>query len=321
MWPTILAVFDVMFDPFWVGFHKPLVEGETPMAVLVTGATGMFGAPVIEILARSGVEVLAMTRNSERAEEVTRGTVTGVVADFDDPSSLPAVMEQADRLFLVSPMHADLARREVAVIKAAEAHGLGHVVKLYGAVRHEGDQLNVQHQRSIEALRESSLTWTLVSPQTVMETNLLGQIEGIRHERSMFGSAGDGRIGMVALDDCVEVAAHVLQSEPEAWSERNLEITGPAALTYAEIAAELSKGLGYEINYVDMSEEDFAAMLINYGVPPEDLDLQILCHFRQMRAGNASLVTDTFQSVMGRPAMSVREWGAAHRDAFGLSDD
>ena len=291
------------------------------MAVLVTGATGMFGGRVTEMLAGSGVEVLAMTRSPERAEELTRGTVTGVVADFDDSSSLAAVMEQADRLFLVSPMHSDLGRREVTAIKEAEAHGLVHVVKLYGAVRHEGDQLDTQHQLAIDALRDSELMWTLVSPQTVMETNLLGQIEGVRHARSMFGSAGDGRIGMVALDDCAEVAAHVLQSKPEGWSERNLEITGPAALTYAEIAAELSKVFGCEISYVDMLEEDFAAMLINYGVPPEDLDLQILCHFRQMRAGNASLVTDTFQSVMGRPAMSVREWGAAHRDAFGLSDD
>ena len=129
------------------------------------------------------------------------------------------------------------------------------------------------------------MTWTLVSPQTVMETNLFGQIEGIRQARSMYGSAGDGRIGMVALDDGAEVAAHALQSEPKAWSERNLEITGPAALTYAEIAAELSKGFGCEISYVDMLEDDFATMLIENGVPAVDLDLLILCHFRQMRAG------------------------------------
>lgn len=92
-------------------------------------------------------------------------------------------------------------------------------------------------------------------------------------------------------------------------------------MTYAEIAAELSKGFGCEISYVDMLEDDFAAMLIENGVPAVDLDLLILCHFRQMRAGNASLVNDTFQSVMGRPATSVREWAKAHRDKFGFSDD
>ena len=68
----------------------------------------------------------------------------------------------------------------------------------------------------------------------------------------------------------------------------------------------------------DMSEAEFAAMLIEYGMPAEDLELQVLCHFRQMRDGKASLVTDTFESVIGRPVTSVFEWARAHRDQFEL---
>ena len=48
------------------------------------------------------------------------------------------------------------------------------------------------------------------------------------------------------------------------------------------------------------------------------VELHILCHFRQMRAGNADLVTDTFESIMGRPSTSVFEWATAHRDQFPL---
>ena len=79
-------------------------------------------------------------------------------------------------------------------------------------------------------------------------------------------------------------------------------------MTYPEIAAEMSRAFGETITYVDMPEEAFAAMLIEYGYPPEDVELQVLCHFRQMRAGKADLVTDTFERVAGRPAMSVYEW-------------
>ena len=123
---------------------------------------------------------------------------------------------------------------------------------------------------------------------------------------------------MVALADCVEIASIVLQAAPSDWAEANLEITGPEALTYPEIAAEMSRAFGQSIAYVDMPEEAFAAMLIEYGYPPEDVELQVLCHFRQMRAGQADLVTDTFQRVAGRPAMSVYEWTRAHRSDFGL---
>jgi len=288
------------------------------MSVLVTGATGMFGSGVVALLDRAGVETLAMTRSEANAVRMTGGNVTGVVADLDDPASLSPLMERADRVFVVSPIHPDLGRRECNAIEAANAAGVEQIVKLYGSVRHDGDQLDVQHQSAIESLRCCSVPWTLVSPQTVMETNLLGQLEGIKHERSMFGAAGDGRIGMVALADCVEIASIVLQAAPSDWAEANLEITGPEALTYPEIAAEMSRAFGQSIAYVDMPEEAFAAMLIEYGYPPEDVELQVLCHFRQMRAGQADLVTDTFQRVAGRPAMSVYEWTRAHRSDFGL---
>lgn len=85
------------------------------MTVLVTGATSMFGSGVVEALDRAGADVLAMTRSESSAEKMTRGHVTGVVGDLDDPKSLPALMERADRMFLVSPMHPELGRRLASI--------------------------------------------------------------------------------------------------------------------------------------------------------------------------------------------------------------
>ena len=288
------------------------------MTVLVTGATGMFGSAVVSTLAQDGVEVLAMTRSESSAEKLTHGNVTGVVGNLDDPESLPALMQRADRMFLVSPMHPSLGQREVTAINAATSAGIKQIVKLYGAVRHEGDQLDTQHQMSIERLKTCEIPWTLVSPQTVMETNLLGQIDGIKNERSMCGAAGNGRIGMVALDDCIEVASTVLQSDPKQWNSANLEITGPSALTYNEIAAEMSRACNETITYVDMSEQEFSSMLLEYGFPEENLEIQVLCHFRQMRNGKASLVTDTFEKVTGKPATTIYDWMLKNIDLFDI---
>ena len=289
------------------------------MAILVTGATGMFGSAVVSALAQVGVEVLAMTRSESSAEKLTHGNVTGVVGNLDDPESLPALMQRVDRMFLVSPIHPSLGQREVTAINAATSSaGIKQIVKLYGAVRHEGDQLDTQHQMSIERLKTCEVPWTLVSPQTVMETNLLGQIDGIKSERSMCGAAGNGRIGMVALDDCIEVASTVLQSDPKQWNSANLEITGPSALTYNEIATEMSRAFNETITYVDMSEQEFSSMLLEYGFPEEDLEIQVLCHFRQMRNGKASLVTDTFEKITGKPATSIYDWMLKNLDLFDI---
>ena len=286
------------------------------MTILVTGATGLFGSRICRILAAHGNDVLAMTRDPERASELTAGGITGVVGDFDAPETLRPHMEKADRVLLCSPMDPRLGRREADAIRIAEECGVEHLVKIFGAVYHDNDELDAQHQIAIEALEDSDLYWTLLSPQTTMESNLLSQVEPIQYLGQLLGSAGDGRVGMVAADDCAEAAAVVLDSDRELFDERNLEITGPEALTYAEIAEELARGLGRSIHYTDFKEEDFKQLLIEFGMPEESLELDVLCHFRQMRNGDASLVTDTFEWLTGRPPLSIRKWGKANRRTF-----
>lgn len=286
------------------------------MAVLVTGATGMFGGLVTSHLARAGVEVLALSRSPERAQSLTAGSVTGVVGDMDDPATLRDSMAQAQRLFLVSPMHPDLGARECAVIEMAKSQGITQVVKLYGAVQHEGDALDIQHHMSIDALKASGLSWCLVSPQTVMDSHLLAQAESIREEHRMYACAGDGRMGLVSADNCGEVASHVLQSPVDDYQGRNLEITGPEAVTFAEMANQLTEALGVTIEYIDMSEDKFGKLAVEAGFPADDLELQLLCHFRQIRNGKAMLVTNTFQELIGRPPTSVGEWAREHRKAL-----
>jgi uncharacterized protein YbjT (DUF2867 family) len=213
-------------------------------------------------------------------------------------------------------MSPHIAAREQAVLEAAAQAGTQQIVKLYGAVVHAGDPLDQQHQLVIDSLRDCGLPWTLVSPQTVMETNLLAQAEPIRQEGRLYGSAGDGRLGIVAADDCARVAAAVLTADIAEYMGRNLEVTGPAAITFTEIAACLSRALDRPIKYIDMSEPAFAAALIEAGYPEEDLDLQVLCHFRQMRNGNAELVTDTFQEVIGESPTSLETWARSNAAKF-----
>lgn len=283
---------------------------------LIIGATGLFGSRVCNLLAQRGTHVLAMTRDPKTAKALTNGNITGVVGDLDDPETLRGPMQQADRVFLVSPMHPDLGRRECDAIKMASECNVDQIVKIMGAVRHEDDQLDLEHKKAVTALENSDLHWTIISPQTVMETNFYSQLEAIRFMGQMFGAAGDGRIGMVSAEDCAEAASIVLSSDPELLDERNLEITGPEALTYTEFATELSMALGIHIAYVDMSEDEFRNLLISFGMPEADLELQALCHFRQMRRGKADLVTNTFEWLTGRRAMTVMEWARKNKNVF-----
>ena len=61
------------------------------MRIFLTGATGYIGSAVLDALVRSGHEVAALVRNTEKAERVSRLGVEPIVGDLSKPASyLPA---------------------------------------------------------------------------------------------------------------------------------------------------------------------------------------------------------------------------------------
>ncbi len=285
--------------------------------ILVCGATGMFGGRVLDHLLADGQPARALTHSPAKADDLRRRGAEAAVGDLDAPTTLPAALDGIDRVFLVSPMDDRIEARETALVDAARRSGVQHVVKIFGAVRHRGDPLITQHERVIDHLSASGVPWTLVSPNTVMESNLRPAAETIRTMDTIFGAAGDGRIGMVALDDCARAAATVLTTDPAAHAEQNYEITGPEAVTFAEIAAHFTRILGRPITYQDMPVDDFGEMLVTEaGFDPATLETDVLCHFRAFHRGDADLVTDTFTRLTGHPATTLDTFINANRTSF-----
>jgi uncharacterized protein YbjT (DUF2867 family) len=282
--------------------------------ILVTGATGMFGSRVVrETLAR-GAEVRALVHSPAKAGQLSAGAEVAV-GDLDVPKSLGEAFAGVDTAFIVSPLDERIATREENALRAAQEAGVRRVVKLYGCVRHHGDPLDALHLTSIDAIRNSGMDWALVSPSSVMDTSVLDQVEAIRQFDCLFGAAGNGRVGLVAADDVARAAAVVLTERDEQGA--NYELTGPAALSMAEMAAVLSEVLGRTITYRDMAEPEFRKFVIEQGgFPAAQVDVRVMLHFAAWKRGDADLVTGTYRDLTGNEPMSLKEWVAGHRDAF-----
>lgn len=283
--------------------------------ILVTGATGMFGSGVVRELAARGARVRALTHSPAKVAALGAAGVEPAVGDMDDPESLRVAMDGVSVVFLVSPMDPRIGVRETNAIHAARQAGVRRIVKLYGAVRHDGDPLSQLHGASLEALKASGLAWTLVSPNTVMETNLLSLAPWIQEESGFWLPVGDAGIGMVAGDDCARAAAVVLTTEGH--DGQNYELTGPEAVTFPQIAATMSRIFGRPISFRDATEDEFRKVMIEQAGYTEDrLEIEVLCHYRAFRRGGADLVTDTVERLTGRKPTSVEEFLQAHRAAF-----
>ncbi|MEB3263080.1 MAG: NAD(P)H-binding protein [Synechococcus sp.] len=287
--------------------------------VLITTAHGMFGGALLQQLrGQAGLQVRAMVR-SRRAGDPEEGNVSWVQANLDEPASLIPVVEGVQEVFLCTPMDGRIAAREMALVDALRAHSPdARVLLLYGAVDHQGDPLVAQHQQAIAHLQASGLRWTILSPNSVMETSLLPLAVSVPWGVVM-GCSGHGRVGFVALEDVARVAAAVLTGPgPGRFDGQELVVTGPEALSMPEVCIRLSALTGRPMRFLDLPEESFQAMLLEEGSygDPDRLETEVLCHLRAWRRGGAAIVTDTVASVCGRPALSVADWLEGQRALF-----
>ena len=284
------------------------------MKTLVTTANGMFGGEVVRKLAERGAQVRAMVRDRSKFT-FQHPCVDVVSADLDVFSTIERALDGVGRVFLATPMHPGLAERECAVIDAAKRTGVKQIVKIHGAVKHEGDHLNAMHQRVLDHLGQSGVSWCLVSPNSVMETSLLGFAGSIREEAAIYGMSGHGKIGLVALEDVAEVTAHVLTTDGH--DGHNYELTGPQALSLYEVAEAFGRVLDEPVTYHDMPEEEMRALLAEvFPMSDEDLEINVLCHLRCWRDGKADLVTDTFKRLTGKEPTSLEQWIDTYRSQF-----
>lgn len=284
--------------------------------LLVTTGNGMFGRALVNQLAGSpDITVRAMVRNVA-GFDVEASNVEVVQADMDDPATLVNAVDGVTDVFLCTPMDEHIATREIAVIDAVKATGNDvRVLKLHGAVDHRGDHLSSLHQQSIDHLKQSGLRWTLICPNSVMETSLL-PLAGSVAFGGIAGTSGHGKVGFVALGDVAEATAAVSISSK--FVGQSVMLTGPTAVDMYEVANALTQVLGKVITYTNMSEDDFAKMVIEFGVFPdrEAVEMQVLCHYRAWARGDASLVADGFEQATGRKPRSVHTWLTENRDRF-----
>jgi uncharacterized protein YbjT (DUF2867 family) len=280
----------------------------------------MFGGRITAQLAERGIPVRAMTSNPKHVAGLKRPGVDPVVADMDQPETLADAVAGVDTVFLVSPMDAGVKVREGNVLRAAQRAGVRRIVKLYGAVEHRGDPLITLHDASLEAIRQSGLEWSLLSPTSVLETSLLSMIPWIEAVGAVVASAGEGKVAHVAADDVARAGAAILTERHE--NGRSYVITGPELYSYGELCEIMSRLTRRSIAYQDVSDQELERLLVREaGMTPEQAEIGVICHFRAWRNGDAEVRTDTYRELTGRAPTTVEEWITAHRDIFAQARD
>ena len=266
--------------------------------ICVTGPGGTVGSEVITQLESANVPFRAACFSREKAEAARARGIDAVVIDYNRPETLRVAFQGCDELFLLGPNVLNQTQCELNAIEAALAVGVRHVVKqsVMGAAE-EAYSLAKIHRSVEKAIESSGLVWTFLRPNSFMQNVVTYMGATIRAEAACYSASGGAKISHVDVRDIASVAVKTLTEPTHAGQSYTL--TGPEALTYDELANELSKVLGRQISHISLPPLDLKQGMLAEGMPEEIAD-RMLDLERYFREGQGSRITDDIKQVTGR---------------------
>lgn len=200
------------------------------------------------------------------------------------------------------------------VIKAAERNGVKHIVKLsaLGASKDSPIALMRWHAETEEQLRNSKIDWTFLRPQLYMQ-NLLRFGDSVASNGCFSTPMGSGEFALVDIRDIAEAAAKVLSGRGHA--DKIYTLTGPAAVSYEDIAKHLSAILQRPINYNQVTQKQFYETLLEKGFP--SWRAYDLAYIAEAYSNNSNkLITNDINTLLNRPSVSIQDFLNDYRVNF-----
>ena len=268
----------------------------------VTGASGYVGRAVIaELKARGAKKIVAITRDPARIAGIAG--VEARAGDFTKPDTLASAFDGVERLLLISA--SDVGQRlpgQLAAIDAAERAGVGHLIytSITSPYPHPRHAVQNDHFWTEARLFATKGGWTALR-DNIYADFIVWEAAKTLEAGKIFHAAGDGRRAIVFRDDIAAAAAGALLT---AEGRELVDVSGPDALSYADIAALLSRLGGRPVTAVDVGHEAQLKGMIGAGLPP--LLAEAFAGFDvAVRTGALAVIGNGVQRFAGRAPLSL----------------
>lgn len=277
----------------------------------VTGATGIVGGRVAELLAERGLAQRLIVRDPARAPRLA-GAEVCLAASYGAGDEMRRALDGVDTLFLVPGREApDRVAQHTTAVDAAVAAGVRRIVYLsfLGASPSSTFTLARQHWATEEHIRASGISSftflrmslymdfipSMVSPEGV----IAGPADGGRHDHDR-RSDDDGHRG---------------PSSHDGHDGQTYDLTGRESFTLAEAAQEMSRLTGKPIVFRDETLEEAYASRAGYGAPDWEVE-GCVTSYEAIGAGELALITDSVRRVTGHEPTTLSGYVSAHPESL-----
>ena len=275
--------------------------------ILVIGGRSKIGAALIGELLGRGQQVRALVRAGESAGTLP-AEAEAVTGDLADEGSLVTAMEGVEKVFLLSSPHSQAVSWHRNAIDAARRTQVQLLVRssILGADRESPAEFISAHTVCDRYLEDSGLPYVIVRPNLFLQNIPESTIPSIDASGTFYVDAGEARISMVDTRDVAAVAAVVLTQPGHAGA--HYDVTGPEALSYADVAAKLASATGRRITYVAAPDDAVRQALLGAGLNEWFANALVGLYQDYRRSGTdgyAGQVTNTVERLTGRPPRSL----------------
>ncbi|MGH3543927.1 MAG: NAD(P)H-binding protein [Mycobacterium sp.] len=276
------------------------------MTIVVTGATGNVGRPLVTELAAAGARVRAITRTPNAAAFPDGVEVFGSAAD---------ALTGASAVFLNSRALGDQLADVVALAQR------GRVTKLVALSalnadddfsrqpsRFRGDRNKEVEQFAVD----SGLAWVSLRP-SVFASNFVGMWAAqIRAGDVVGGPYAAASSAPIVDSDIATVAARAFLSDE--LDGRKIPLTGPQAFTNSELVELVGTVLDRPLTYREVPPDVVRQRFIGIGLGAEFADAYTALLAETL--DKPALVTHEVEKIVGRPAVTFAQWVSQQRDVF-----
>jgi uncharacterized protein YbjT (DUF2867 family) len=274
--------------------------------ILVTGATGNVGRPLVDLLAAAGAHVRAVTRDPASAR---------FPAGVEVVESAAAGLPGASAVFLNSRALGD---QLATLVDRVHGAGVSRLVALSAInadddfsrqpSRFRGDRNKEVEQYAVD----SGLEWVSLRP-TVFATNFIGMwAPQIKASDVVNGPYAAASTAPIVDADISAVAAHALLTDD--LLGRKVPLTGPQALTNTELVDVIGDVLGRRLRYQEIPADLVRRRFTGLGFSAEFADAYTA--MLEATVSKPALVTHEVDKILGRAAQSFGDVVVTNRDRF-----
>ena len=275
--------------------------------ILVIGGRSKIGVALIEELLERGEDVRVLIRSGEPRDglPVAIQPLTGDLADSGLAGCGYGGSEQGVPTIKPAPGGCRMASQ---CHRRGPPDGVELLVRssIVGADKDSEAEFIRSHSKCDRYLEDSGVPYVILRPNLFMQNVPELTIPSIDSSGCFALNCGTARISMVDTRDVAAAAAVVLTEPGHVGS--HYDLTGPEALSYADVAAKLTDSLGRQINYVEVSDEAEHDALVSAGLNAWFVNALTGLNRDYRRSGTdgyAAQVTDTVASITGRPARTL----------------